>query len=233
MQEEIQIQVKDLDDTIIQISGYPNERLIDILIRAEISVDDDYLSLAASVNGFTHTLHEKGDSPLSDLDITPSSEISIFRLQPCGNAPLSIFAFNKMEQEKRITFGPAPRWRAVKQGVSFRGKCNNSNYKNNIPCDAYKKVAYITLGFGIFDVREVMEEKALCPICRKAMIEVDNFGFFLAQWKISGRQKGGIKFKMCNKSTEKNIFSTFEEGDNVMWQYMGLEVRTLNDKPFN
>lgn len=229
MQEEIQIQVKDIDDTIIQISGYPNEKLIETLIRAGIKIDDDYLSLAVSVNGSVHTLYEKGDSPLSDLGITTLSEIFIHKLQPCGNAPLGTFAFNKMEKEKLIPFGPAPRWRAVGQGVSFRGKCNNNNYKNNTSCDAYKQVAYITLGFGEFDLRNVMEEKALCPICGKVMVEVDNFGFFLAQWKISGRKKGGEWFEKTEKVTNQRSFSTFEECENIMWEYTRLEVRKLDD----
>ncbi|OMJ91224.1 hypothetical protein SteCoe_6295 [Stentor coeruleus] len=227
MQEQFQIQIKDLNDTIIQILVSPSEKLIEVLIRAGIPIEEDYPCLAAQVNDIMHTLYEKGDFMLSALGFNPSSEISIHKLQPCGNSPLSTFAFNSIEKEKIIPFGRAPRWRAVSAGVSFRGKCNNSL------CEAYNQSAYCTLGFGTFDVRDVMDEGALCPICKRIMIEVNNFGFFLAQWKISGRQKGGIKFKKIGRTTDSKSFSTFEEGETILWQYMGLEVRKLDATPFD
>lgn len=164
---------------------------------------------------------EVSNSILSQLQIHNQSEIFLHKQDLCGARPLPLVNFNQITNKKILYFGPGPKWREIKKGVSFKGICKN------ISCEAYNDIAYKSFEFGEFDVRDTIFEKSACPMCNKLMNDVDNFGFWLAKWEISGVKKGGENFYFANESKCINEFYTFEEGDNIEWQCMKIKVREL------
>lgn len=96
---------------------------------------------------------------------------------------------------------------------------------------AYNGVSYKTLGLGEFDVRDIINVKAVCPMCNRLMNNVDNFGFWQARWSILGVGDGFKIFKSSGAVKIHNKFYTFQDGENKNWQAMKLDVRGLNEDP--
>lgn len=222
MSEEIYIQVRNLDENIVEIKVNKNQKLIEALNNPQIIIDDPS-AVGVTINEIQSRLEIIKDSTLSELGVNDNSEILLQHLILCGNGPLPIILFNNLKNEKLLDFGPGPKWRTINIGVSIKGKCINTD------CVAYNDISYKTLGTGDFDVRDIINVKAVCPICNKLMNNVDNFGFWQARWSVFGIGDGFKPFSFSGEATDHNKFYTFQDGENMNWQAMMLNVRGLNE----
>jgi hypothetical protein len=76
--------------------------------------------------------------------------------------------FSSMEHEVERKFRRSEkRWRKLRSGLAFRGKCRNSS------CDAFNDMIVINRGFGTFRINEEMVE-AECPACGNNTDKVNN-----------------------------------------------------------
>ncbi|OMJ70177.1 hypothetical protein SteCoe_31912 [Stentor coeruleus] len=230
MSEEICVQLKTLQGEIIYVQSHSNETLLDLINK--INIQEDINSLYLTINDNIFSLEDSSYKTLSEMQIDQYSLIVLSKSQLCGTVPFTMnpflmnpFNFNSLDTKIKLEFSKGNcKWRIVGEGISFIGICNSNL------CEAYTQHAYFTLGFGEFDIRSTLQNKVVCPLCKKNMISVENFGFYMAQWKIKGTTAEGKEVKIIDKASERGYYTTFKEGSSAQWQRIKVIVEQL-DKP--
>ena len=140
---------------------------------------------------------------------------------PAGCYGCSPFVFNNLEKTRQIQFSPnAPKWRVVRTGLSWRAICRNNR------CEAYKCEVICDGGFGVFELSKT-SDVIRCPMCKENIESFDNCGFYRAKWKFKGKDQQGNK-KKGKGAADSDSFTTFADGDNMLWKYLRIEVSPLD-----
>jgi hypothetical protein len=167
--------------------------------------------------------NEKLEDWLSIRDYNMPSHTTI-RLIPIlsggGFSMAANLTFNAMNQVESYSYcQTGPQWRQIFYGLSTRGKCKNNK------CEAYNQYVYKTLGYGEFDLRNMIEKLAICPMCNK-ITECNNIVLSRATWYYKATLGNGKKVSTKKNPgfTQKNKYSTFRDGDNETFQCLRFYI---------
>ncbi|OMJ67960.1 hypothetical protein SteCoe_34737 [Stentor coeruleus] len=159
---------------------------------------------------------------LADYNIP--KEASLYLVLRLRGGFISPFCFNSLDKANRIerdssTSGNTNSWRFYSGGINFVGKCQN------IVCMAYNQDAISQNGYGVFDIRFVIEE-TVCPLCKEILHNVDNVIFNYCKWEVKGkkneRNAKTIRYSDCSSDFTKWV--TFQGDINVGWQCLTITV---------
>ena len=144
----------------------------------------------------------------------------VLRIRGGGGGPQP-FTFNGMSNEVTLKFSSsAPKWRMVREWISWIGKCENFS------CKAFRAEVICNNGFGVFDVNQV-NKIAVCPMCEEG-VQLKNCGFFKAKWRSLGIDRQGLERRSGGESLNDN-YTTFPDGDYLEWIFLRFEVLPLEN----
>jgi len=104
----------------------------------------------------------------------------------------------------------APDWRLISKGLNARGYCKTSK------CKVWQDSFYTPLGFGVFDLAEIVENHIRCPICHKLSVEIKK-----AKWTLYG----------CEwRSTPDGKWQTQEPKDGFIEYLADVTLPKMDDK---
>jgi len=132
------------------------------------------------------------------------------------------FEFNSLTQMKQITLargGWGPTWRTVYPGLSWTAECSNPW------CEAYMQTVYCNSNFGKFNVAK-QANQLNCPVCL-SRARGTNLGFLDCRWSFKGLP---YRSKVKSKGrgvTRPNQYCTFEEGNDIKWEWLEVKVKWL------
>lgn len=128
--------------------------------------------------------------------------------------------FNSMITLEHHKFASsAPDWRTIGPGISIKGICKNES------CICYDDVVAKTLGYGEFDLRNILENLAKCPVCL-SVPNFDNILFYKSCWYSKAVLSNGNKVSTKDNPsyTIGNQWATYKGGENSQYQYCRLHV---------
>ena len=158
---------------------------------------------------------------LASYEIVNESAIHLVLRLRGGGMPPS-FSFNSMNEPVKMEFSQtAPDWRCVSPGISWLGNCTNSD------CDAFLQEVISNHGFGVFNV-ETAKNRATCPECKHALLNVEGSGFFNCKYRFYGVQVDGTEREGSGEAGKDN-YTAFLNGESVKWRILRIQVEFLKD----
>lgn len=157
------------------------------------------------------------DLTLADYNVKKETKIYlVLRIRGGGAMGFGV-GFNSLNTPVIQKFAAtAPDYRNVRQGLSFKSKCIHQG------CPAYNQIIIVNKGLGHFNIA-LVSRTLVCPKCSNKAEKSSNCGFYLAKWKFTGVTQED-KFVENKGKTETPDYYTWEDGDNITWVSLEVQV---------
>jgi ubiquitin-large subunit ribosomal protein L40e len=163
----MQIFVKTLTGKTIVIETEPRDKLIEVKRKIQRSEGIPAETQILSFRG-KDLCHD--DSALIDYKIGRDETLHLrLRMSGGGGGPAPAVKFSDLKQPDEVgEFSKhAPAHRAWIRGLNLEARCENAKCKAfKLTSDGKDRRVIVRIGFGNFDVAELVRAEHKCPICR-------------------------------------------------------------------
>lgn len=156
----------------------------------------------------------EGWRTLADYNIQQGSTLYLLLRLRGGGVEIEFNDLTTPVVEKLVS--TAPDYRTVRQGLSFRTKCDHSG------CVAYNQWIFVNHGIGEKNIGR-LSVSLVCPKCGKKAKKATNCGFYLAKWKFTGMTEDGNEVTKSGR-TDTQDYYTWEEGSNTTYVELIVQV---------